>query len=80
MLPGLIGLIKPSGDPLVNIAGAYFPAWLACMLVGVAGTWALHAAAERTGVAAALRPQAVMLALLFLALTCGTWLLFFSAT
>lgn len=78
-LPGLLGLIKSAGDPLVNVAGAYFPAWLACMLVGVAGTWALNAAAERTGFAAALRPPAVMLAFLFLALTCGTWLLVFSA-
>lgn len=78
-LPGLLGLIKSAGDPLVNIAGAYFPAWLACMLAGIVGTWVLHLAAERTSFAAALRPPAVMLPFLFLALTCGVWLLFFSA-
>ncbi|MCK9587845.1 MAG: hypothetical protein WC076_05860 [Terrimicrobiaceae bacterium] len=49
------------------------------MLVGVAGTWLLHLILERAGFAAALRPPVVMPAFLFLALTCGTWLLFFSA-
>jgi len=33
-LPGLLGLIKSSGDPLVDVAGAYFPAWLAACWSG----------------------------------------------
>ena len=78
-LPALLGLIKSAGDPLVNIAGAYFPAWLACMIVGVLGSWGLWLLAERTSFARVLRPAVIMLPLLFLALTCGTWLLFFSA-
>ncbi|MFZ4775762.1 MAG: YtcA family lipoprotein [Terrimicrobiaceae bacterium] len=78
-LTGLLALIKSSGDPLVNVAGAYFPAWLACMLVGVIGTWILHSLAGRFGLAAALRPAPLILPCLFTALTCATWLLFFSA-
>jgi hypothetical protein len=78
-LPGLLALIKPAGDPLVNIAGAYFPAWLACMFVGVIGSWGISVLAARTGFGRALRPAPVILPCLFVSLTCGMWLLFFSA-
>lgn len=77
-LPGLLALIKSAGDPLVNVAGAYFPAWLACMLAGVVGTWLLCVLAGRVGLSAALRPQILMLPCLFTAIACGVWLLFFS--
>jgi len=78
-LPGLFALIKSAGDPLVDVAGAYFPAWLACMLVGVAGTWFFFRLAARFGFSRALQPPVVMGPCLFTALTCGTWLLVFSA-
>ena len=74
-----LAIIKSSGDPLVDIAGAYFPAWLACLLVGIAGTWLVHAAGTRIGISAALRPAALMLPCLFIAITCCFWLSLFSA-
>lgn len=75
-MPGLPALIK--GDPLVNVAGAYFPAWLACMMVGALGTWLLHLLATRTGFDAVLRPAPLMVPGLFVTLTCGTWLIVFA--
>lgn len=75
-MPALLALIK--GDPLVNVAGAYFPAWLACMAVGAAGTWALEWMARRWGLAEALRPAPLMLTALFVSLTCATWLVVFA--
>ncbi len=76
-MPILAALIK--GDPLVNIAGAYFPAWLACVVAGSLATWLLHALAERRGLQAALQPAPLMVPSLFIALTCGFWLVFFSS-
>ncbi len=75
-MPGLLALIK--GDPLVDVAGAYFPAWLACMVVGAVGTWLIHLLAGRTGFGAVLRPAPLMVSGLFIALTCGTWLFVFA--
>ena len=73
-LPALLALFKSTGDPLLNIAGAYFPAWLACMVAGALGTWL---AGQILG--AALRPAVLMVPALFALLTCGVWLVFFSA-
>ncbi len=75
-MTGLLLLIK--GDPLVDVAGAYFPAWLACLAAGALGTWLLHGLADRTGFGSALSPAPLMVSALFLALTCGVWLLIFS--
>jgi hypothetical protein len=77
-MSGTLAIIKSSGDPLVDIAGAYFPAWLACLLAGLAGTWMIHAAAVRFGCADIVRPAALMLPGIFVAIACGIWLLLFS--
>lgn len=78
-LPALLALIKSPGDPLLDIAGAYFPAWLACMLAGALGTWLAGAVLSRFGLGPVLRPAALMYPALFALLTCGVWLVFFSA-
>jgi len=78
-LPALLALIKSPGDPLLNIAGAYFPAWLGCMIAGALGAWLLGAVLSRIGLAAALRPSLLMYPALFALLTCAVWLVFFSA-
>ena len=78
-LPSVLALIKSSGDPIVNVAGAYFPAWLACMLAGALGTWLLGEFLSRVGFGAVLRPSAIMYPCLFAALTCSVWIVLFSA-
>ena len=78
-LPAVLALIKSSGDPIVNVAGAYFPAWLACMLAGVLGTWLLGEFLSRVGLDAVLRPSAIMYPSLFAAITAGVWIVLFSA-
>jgi hypothetical protein len=78
-VPAVLGLIKSSGDPLVDVAGAYFPAWLACMIAGALGTWLLGEFLSRVGHAVVLRPSPIMYPCVFAALTGGVWLLFFSA-
>jgi hypothetical protein len=78
MFCGMLAILKSGGDPLVNVAGAYFPAWLACLLIGLIFTWGLQALASRSRFAEALKPGIIMVPALFVASTCGTWLLFFS--
>ena len=73
----LVALIK--GDPLVNVGGGYFPAWLVCMVAGGLATWVLHVLAARSRWPEVLQPAALMVPALFIALTCGTWFLFFAA-
>ena len=74
----LLAMIKTSGDPLVEGAGAYFPAWLACMGAGAAGTWLLHEVAFRTNLALALHPVPLMIPCVFAGITSATWLVFFA--
>lgn len=76
-MPILVALIK--GDPLVNVGGAYFPAWLVCMVAGGLATWVLHVLAARSRWPEVLQPAALMVSALFIALTCWTWFLFFAA-
>lgn len=77
-MSGTLAIIKTSGDPLVDIAGAYFPAWLACILLALLGTWIVHTIATRLGIPETLRPAALMLPCLFVAIACGFWLCLFS--
>lgn len=78
-LPALLALIKSPGDPLLDFAGAYFPAWLGCMIAGALGTWALGEVLARFGAGGVLRPAVLMYPALFALLTCAVWLVFFSA-
>ena len=78
-LPALLALFKSTGDPLLDIAGAYFPAWLACMVAGALGTWLISQILARFGLGPTLRPAVLMVPALFALLTCGVWMMFFSA-
>lgn len=64
-------------SPQCNIGGAYFPAWLACMLSGTLGLWILHEIAVRVGFAAYLRPAPLVYLCAFASMASATWLLFF---
>lgn len=67
------------GDPLVNLAGSYFPGWLACMLIGLMGTWAIVGLARRVGWGEVVRPEFLMVSAIFTGVTCGAWMFIFSA-
>ncbi len=78
-LPALLAWFKTSGDPLINIAGAYFPAWLACMFAALLGSWGLAEVASKTRFGPLLKPAILMVPAVFAGLAGGFWLLFFSA-
>jgi YtcA family len=66
-------------DPQLNIAGAYFPAWLASLIAGLVSFWVLHLLFLRLRLIPFLIPISFVYAAILTALTCGCWLLFFAA-
>ncbi|HLB33726.1 MAG TPA: YtcA family lipoprotein [Chthoniobacterales bacterium] len=75
----MIAIIKFSGDPLINISGAYFPAWLACMIAGLLGTWISAIFFGRCGLTQVMNPPGLMIPSLFAAITLWVWIFYFAA-
>ena len=71
------GALMRGCSPQCNIGGAYFPAWLACLLSGLLGLWILHEIAVRVGFAPYLRPAPLVYLCAFASIASATWLLFF---
>ena len=77
LLAGVIPLAGCQRAPTIDVLGAFFPAWLLCLILGI-----LLAAGSRFLLAAihleeALSPPVVMYACLAALFTFGLWLLFF---
>jgi hypothetical protein len=65
-------------DPVANIAGANFPAWLLCAIVGAILAATLRPAFASTGVEPYLGPLLLIYPCLAVALSCAVYLIFFS--
>ena len=65
-------------DPVVNIAGANFPAWLLCAIVGAILTAMLRPAFASTGVEPYLGPLILIYPCLAILLACLIYLIFFN--
>jgi hypothetical protein len=74
----LVLLTMTSCDPQINIAGAYFPAWLACVLGGLILFWGLHLAFLKVGIIPYLVPLPLVYGAIITSLTCLLWLIFFA--
>jgi len=80
LLPALLVILTMTGcDPQLNIAGAYFPAWLLSMIGGLLAFWVIHLVFLRTGIIPFLIPIPLVYAALLASMICGIWLLFFAA-
>lgn len=64
-------------SPTLGVGGAYFPAWLVCMVTGLIGAMLVRAFFIRIGLDARLRPRALAYPSVALLLTLVTFLLFF---
>jgi hypothetical protein len=65
------------GAPSINVLGSFFPGWMLCMGLGVAGALLLRQVFIRTGVESDLGPRPVIYFCLWLLITLALWLLFF---
>jgi len=79
-LLALIAMLMMTGcDPQLNLAGAYIPAWLACLFGGLLCFWIFHLVFLKAGILPFLKPLALVYASLIAALACLLWLLCFSS-
>jgi hypothetical protein len=65
-------------DPVVNVAGANFPAWLLCVIVGAIMAMILRQVFAATGLEPHLGPLLLIYPCLAMLLACLIYLIFFS--
>ncbi|MEW6270420.1 MAG: YtcA family lipoprotein [Thermodesulfobacteriota bacterium] len=70
-------LLAAGCDPVIDLQGTFFPAWLLCMIAGVVLTVALRPVFVRLGLEPYLGPLPLIYTSLAVLLTLGTWLVFF---
>ena len=77
LLAAALPLLASACDPVVEIQGTFFPAWLLCMIVGVVLAVALRPLFVRLGVEPYMGPLPLVYTSLAVLLTLAVWLLFF---
>jgi hypothetical protein len=65
-------------DPVVNIAGANFPAWMLCAIVGAIGAAALNPPLVAIRIEPYLGPRTIIYPCLAFLIGCAVYLVFFS--
>ena len=76
--PALATLTLASCDPVVNIAGANFPAWLLCAIVGAAFAAAVRPVFVASGIEPYLGPLLLIYPCLAILAGCAIYLIFFN--
>ena len=77
---GLLVVVAPfylsacSASPSRNILGSYFPTWMICALIGLAGTAFIRTVFIRTGIDGELPAAFLVYLCVFIALTFAVWL------
>ena len=76
----LILVVLPLGgcDPIFDVAGAYFPSWIICVIAGGIGTLFIRDILVRLGLDPHLGWKVVSYLGLFLMFSASIWLVFFS--
>ena len=64
-------------DPILNIDGAFFPAWMLCLILGIILSFACYPVFVRLGIDEHLGPPVLIYPSLVLLFTLATWLIFF---
>lgn len=65
-------------DPIWSVSGAFFPAWLLCMVGGLVAAILIRAVIARIGLEPHVGPRLLVYLMLYLASTCTLWLVFFA--
>ena len=64
-------------SPSVDVLGSYFPAWMACIIIGLVITLVVRLLLIGLGVYSYLRPKSLVLPCMLIFFTLLTWLAFF---
>ena len=74
---GLMFLTGCRGAPSINLLGSFFPGWMLCMVLGVAGAFVVREVCIRTNIEPHLQPRVPVYLCLWGLITLLAWLLFF---
>ena len=74
----LSAVVRSGCDPIVNVAGANFPAWLLCALGGALGAALLRPVLVAAGIEAHLWPVALVYLSLAVLIACVVYLVCFN--
>ena len=77
---GLLALpaVAAGCDPVLDVFGSFFPAWVVCMTVGIVLAAVARLAIDRFGLEEHMGPLLLVYPCLALMITMLTWLFFFS--
>jgi hypothetical protein len=70
-------LAGSSCNPLIDVAGAFFPAWILCILIAVAATALLREVFARAGIERSMGPLVVVYPSLATAIALSVWVVFY---
>jgi hypothetical protein len=73
----LISLTGCGTAPSINVLGSFFPGWMLCVGLGVAGTLVLRQVFIKTNIDQHLQPRLFVYFCLWGLITLTSWLLFF---
>jgi hypothetical protein len=72
-----MALVAGGCDPVIDVQGSFFPAWIACLAAGIALTAVAHRLLALARLAPHLGPPLLIYPSLAVLLTLVTWLVFF---
>ena len=64
-------------SPTVDVLGSYFPAWMVCILSGLALTLIAHWIVQLGNLKPYIGPAPLIYSSLMIIFTCATWILFY---
>jgi len=74
---GLLPLALLACDPVLDVEGSFFPAWIVCIALGVALSFVAHRIFVATRLHAHLGPPLLVYTCLGLLLTLASWLVLY---
>src|SRR6184192_56493 len=79
LIGALIFVVRPLSDrsPTIDILGSYFPAWMICILSGLALTFIAHWIVQVCYLKPYLGPVPLIYSSLMIIFTFATWILFY---
>ena len=70
-------LMATACDPIINVYGSFFPAWVLCLLTGVVGAVLLRFVFAPMGLEEGFAPLILVYPALAFVIACVTWLVLF---
>jgi YtcA family len=79
LIGALVFVVRPLShrSPTIDILGSYFPAWMICILSGLALTFAAHWIVQLGKLESYIGPAPLIYSSLMIIFTFATWILFY---